>query len=137
MADFQNNGDVPQPARVNGKRDVVTSPNLLKWLAQGKLFEAGFGPEDTAADSQAAMDETLATFALQSSGSTKIVVPILLRLACVSEGGAAQRIDVAFTKPAALCATALTLTGGREITSVHNMYRTSPAQTGPTAKAYY
>lgn len=137
MADFQNNNSVAKSARVNANRDVVVASNYLRWLVQGKLFEAGFGAEDTAADSQAAIDDTLVSFALQSSGSTKIVLPLFLRLACVSEGGAAQRIDVAFTKPAGLCATALTLTGGRAMTSIHNMYRTSPAQTGPTASALY
>ena len=137
MADFLDKSNVAVAARVTRNRDVVTSPNYLKWLAQGKVFEAGFGPEDTAADSQAAIDDTLATFALQASGSTKIVIPLLLKLAMTADGGALTRLDVAFTKPAGLCATALTLTGGRAMTSIHNMYRTSPAQTGPTASALY
>jgi len=137
MADFQNKNSVAVAARTNGNRDVISQASYLRWLAQGKLFEAGFGPEDTAADSQAALDDTLVTFALQSNGASKIVVPILFKAMMVADGGALTRIDVAFTKPAALCATALTLTGGRAMTSIHNMYQTSPAQTGPTASALY
>ena len=137
MADFLNNSNVAVAARTTANRDVVTSLPLGKWLIEGKLFEAGFAPEDTAADSQAAIDDTLVTFALQAVGASKIVIPLFLRLACVSEGGAAQRIDIAFTKPANLCATNLTLTGGRAMTSIHNMYRTSPAQSPPTALALY
>jgi|SRR3990170_674589 len=137
MADFLNNSNVAVAARTTANRDVVTSLPLGKWLIEGKLFEAGFAPEDTAADSQAAIDDTLVTFALQAVGASKIVIPLFLRLACVSEGGAAQRIDIAFTKPANLCATNLTLTGGRAMTSIHNMYRTSPAQSPPTASALY
>jgi hypothetical protein len=115
----------------------VVSQNYYKWLVQGKLFEAGFGAEDTAADSQASIDDTLVTFALQAGAGSKIVIPLYLRLAMTAEGGALGRADVAFTKPAALCATALTLTGGRAMTSIHNMYRTVPAQNGPTASALY
>lgn len=137
MSNFENNSNVAQAGRVNGNRDVVVALPYLRWLAQGKIFEAGFGVEDTAADSQAAIDDTLVSFALQSVGSTKIVVPLLLKLAMTADGGALTRIDVAFTKPAALCATVLALTGGRALTSIHNMYRTSPAQSGPTALALY
>ena len=137
MADFLNNASTPVAGRVNGNRDLVVSPNYWKWLAQGKLFEAGFGAEDTPADSQAAIDDTLATFALQAGAGPKIVVPLLLRLAMVTDGGALTRIDIAFTKPAGLCGTTLTLSGGRAMTSIHNMYRTNPAQDGPTASALY
>jgi len=137
MSDYLNDAGVAKAGRVTNNRDTVVSPNYWKWLAQGKIFEAGFGAEDTAADSQAAIDDTLVTFALQSSGSTKIVVPLVFKDMMVADGGALTRIDIAFTKPAALCATAHTLTGGRAMTSIHNMYRTSPAQTGPTASALY
>ena len=137
MADFQNNASTAVAGRVTANRDLVVSPNYWKWLVQGKLFEAGFGPEDTAADSQAAIDDTLVSFALLSVGAGKIVVPLLLKLAMTADGGALTRLDISFTKPAALCATALALTGGRAMTSIHNMYRTSPAQSGPTASVFY
>jgi len=137
MADFITTTGIPKAANVTRNGDLISGNTLLKWLAQGKLFEAGFAPEDTAADSQAAIDDTLATFALQAGGSNKIIIPLFLRLAMVAEGGALGRADVVFTKPAGLCATALTLTGGRAMTSIHNMYRTSPSQNGPTATALY
>jgi len=137
MSDYLDSGNAPVAGRVTRNRDLVVSANYWKWLAQGKLYEAGFGAEDTAADSQAAIDDTLVTFALQAGAGSKIVIPLFLRLAMVTEGGALGRADVAFTKPAALCATSLALTGGRAMTSIHNMLRTVPAQNPPTASALY
>lgn len=137
MSDFLDSQNTPVAGRVTRNRDLVVSPNYFKWLAQGKLFEAGFGAEDTAADSQAAIDDTLVTFALQSGAGSKIVIPLLLRITMVTEGGALGRADVAFTKSASLCATQFALTGGRAMTSIHNMLRTVPAQNPPTASALY
>jgi hypothetical protein len=137
MSDFSNNNNVAQPARTNFNREVVTQKNLLRWLAQGKIFEAGVGVEDTASDSQAALDDTKATYALQSPSSSSIlVIPLLLKLMMIADGGALTAIDVAFTKPAGLCATPLTLSG-RAMTSIHCMYQASPALASPSASALY
>lgn len=137
MADFTNNAGTAVSGRTNSKRDLVVQQNLLKWVAEGKVFEAGFGVEDTAADSQAALDDTKVTFALQSpANSYTLVVPILLKLACVADGGALTAIDIAFTKPAGLCATANTLSG-RALTSIHCMYQANPNKATPLAQALY
>jgi hypothetical protein len=137
MADFLNNSDVAMAARVTSARDVVSSSNLLKWLAQGKIFEAGAGVEDTASDSQAALDDTKATFALQSpAGTNTLVIPLTLKLMMVADGGALTAIDVAFTKAAGLCATVNTLSG-RAMTSIHCMFQTNPTKNTPKASALY
>src|SRR3990167_9686651 len=127
--DFQNRSGVAQAARVTGERDVINAPSYLRWVAEGKVFEAGFGAEDTAADSQASLVATTATFALQApEADDPIVVPICLKLMCVADGGALSRFQVLFTKPAKLCATALALSTTRDLTSKHNMYRSNPPQ---------
>ena len=139
MADFLNNSNVAVAGRTNANRDLVTSPNYLRWLAQGKVFEAGFGVESTPADSQAAIDDTLVTFALQApSADSPLVIPILLKLMMVADGGALTRIDVAFTKPASQCATALALSGGRAMLGGSlPMYRTTAKSFTAQASALY
>jgi len=129
MADFVNNSGTPVAAVVTANNSIVTMPNLLKWAAQGKIMEAGLGLEDTAIAGAAAIDDTKPNFALQApSDSTTLVVPLLCRITCTAEGGAAPSVHVMVTKPAALCATAMTLSG-TALTSKHNCYRTNPAST--------
>ena len=136
--DFQDKNGTAQGAFVTGERDVVVVPNYLKWLAEGKIFEAGFGAEDTAADSQAALVATTPSFALQAPEAEEpIVVPIMLKLMCTADGGALSQFQVLFTKPARLCATVLAVSTTRDLTSKHNMYRSNPPQKAQEAKAYY
>ena len=135
---FEDRNDNPQAGGVNGKRDVIVAPNYMRWLAEGKIFEAGFGAEDTAADSQASLDETKVTFALQSPEADEpIVVPICLKLMCTADGGALSNFQVMFTKPARLCATVNALSTTRAMTSIHNMFRRNPPVASPKAGAYY
>ena len=123
---FKDRLNAPRSAAITGERDVITSPNLFKWLMQGKIFEAGYGLEDTAVDSEATVADITATFSLQSPvASDLLIIPIILKLMQTDDGGALTVFQVSFTKPAALCATALTLTG-TALTSKHNMYRTNP-----------
>lgn len=135
MADFTDNNNVAQSARVTGNRNVVTLPAMWKWLAQGKIFEAGLGPEDTPVDSEAALADITATFSLQSPSAAKpLVIPLFVKFMMIADGGALSNFQLAFTKPAALCATALTLSG-TALTSKHSLYRTNPKQTEQTAEA--
>src|SRR3990167_10362491 len=130
--DFQDRGGNPQPALVNGQREPIVSPNYWRWLMEGKVFEAGFGAEDTAADSQASLVATTATFALQSpEADTPIVVPICLKLMCTADGGALSNFQVLFTKSARLCGTALALTTTRALTSIHALYQKNPPIAAP------
>ncbi len=139
MADYQDRNNTPQAASVTGERDVITSPNYWRWLAEGKIFEAGFGGEDVddQEDSQATLADITATYALQSpTADEPIVVPILLKLMMSNDGGALTNFQVAFTKPAALCGTPLTLSG-TALTSKHSLYRTTPPQTAQQATALF
>ena len=135
--DYQDRSSVAQDARVTRKRDLVVSPNLLKWAAEGKIFEAGFGLEDTAPLTAGILADTTVTFSLQAPASTTlIVVPILLKIALTDDGGALTNYQVCFTKPAGLCDTSLTLSG-TAMTSKHSLYRTNPAQTAQQATTLY
>lgn len=136
--DFQDKNGTAQGGLVTGERDVIVAPNYLKWLVEGKIFEAGFGAESTAADSQASLVATTATFALQAPEADEpIVVPITLKLMCVADGGALSRFQVLFTKPAKLCATALALSTTRDMITKHNLYQSNPPKKAQEAKAYY
>jgi len=126
MADLKDRNDVPQAGGVNGKRDIIVAPNLYRWAAEGKVFEAGYGLEDTAIDSEgsATVNATTATFSLQApSSSSLLVIPLLLKLCITTEGGAVAYYQLMFTKPAGLCATSMTLSG-TALTSKHCLYRT-------------
>lgn len=140
MADFKDRLGAPQPAQVTGKGDVIVAPNFWRWLAQGKVHEAGFGLEDVddQEESQASLNATLATYALQAPvADSPIIVPILLKLMMSNDGAALTNYQVVFTKPAALCATKLALSGGSPLTSKHCLYRTNPPRTKQEATAIY
>jgi len=135
MPDFKDRNNVIDAGGLTGERDVITTPNLYRWLMEGKIFEAGYGLEDSAVDGEgsATVDDTTATFSLQAPASSSLlVIPLLLKLGIVSEGGAVAFFQLMFTKPAGLCATALTLSG-TALTSKHCVYRTNPAQTAQQA----
>lgn len=119
--------NVPRTVMVTGERDVITSPNLFRWLMEGKVFEAGYGLEDSAIDCESSVEDITATFSLQApAASSLLVVPILLKLCMTDDGGTdSNEMQVSFTKPAALCVVALTLSG-TALTSKHCMYRTNP-----------
>lgn len=137
MSDFTNNNSVATTARVTANRDQVTIPTLWKWAAQGKVFEAGFGLEDTAKAAIASIVATTPTFSLQSPSSTSLlVIPILLKVALTDDGSALEELSVAFTKPAGLCATSMTISG-TTLTSKHALYRKNPALTAQQATALF
>jgi len=137
MSDFQDRNSVAQAARVSGVGNLITSSTLLRWAIEGKVFEAGFGAEDTATSIEAALNDTTPAFSLQApASSTLLVIPLVAKVALVTVGGAAHKVLLAFTKPAGLCATALTLSG-TAFTSKHAVYRTSPPQTAQDALVLY
>ena len=135
MSDFNNNANVARPARVTANRDIVTVPTLWKWAAQGKVFEAGMGMEDTAVSTLAAIADITASCSLQApTASTTLVIPILLAVSLTVDGNALTELSVSFTKPSGLTGTALTLSG-TALTSKHCVYQTNPAKTAQTATA--
>ncbi len=127
MSDFTNNVGTPNTARITAKRDLVTIPTLWKWVAEGKVFEAGLGMEDTAIAMLAAINDQTASCSLQAPVSTTtLIIPIMTKIAILDDGSALTDISVAFTKPAGLTAAAFTLSG-TAMTSKHCLYRTGGA----------
>jgi len=139
MADYTNNAGVALAGRVTGNRDLVTAGHLLKWAAQGKIFEAGQGLQTVAVDSQGEAsltpDDVKATFALQSSSaSAPLIIPIMFKCMWEVEGGAATDHHLIFTKKSSDCAAALALSG-RPMVSIQNMNKVKTHS--PTASALY
>jgi hypothetical protein len=141
MADFSNNNNIAQAARVTANRDIVTLPSYYKWLAQGKIFEAGQGLQTVGIDSQGETtltpDDVKATCALVApSGATTLVIPLLFKVMFEVEGGAATDFQLIFTKAASECATALTLSG-RDMAASQCMYSANPVKASPSASPLY
>jgi len=135
MSDFTNNNSVATTARVTANRDLVTLPTLWKWAAEGKVFEAGLGMEDTAIATLAAVNDQTASCSLQAPNSTTtLVIPIMAKIAILNDGSALTQLSVSFTKPSGLTATAMTLSG-TAMTSKHALYQKNPALTAQTATA--
>ena len=139
MADFQTNAGVSVAARVTGNRDLLTSTHLMKWAAQGKIFEAGQGLQTVAIDSQAEAsltpDDTKATYALVApSGDSPLIIPIMLRVCWEAQGGAATDNHLIFTKKASDCVVDLALSGRASI-SIQNMNKGKSHS--PKASALY
>lgn len=138
MADFKDNDNVPRPARVTGNGDLVILDSYWKWLAQGKVFEAGTGIQ-TAADltqGEAAVtpDDVKATFALVApAGETPLVLPLFFKVMFEAEdSAAAPDSQLIFTKSAGECAAVLALSG-RDMTVEGCMYKANPVKKGPAA----
>ena len=134
MSDFLTRANVPVSGGVTGARDLIVIPSLFKWLAEGKIFEAGMGAESTAIVSSDALAETEPQISLQAPTNDTLVIPIMLKLCCTADGGALSNVQVAFTKAAVLCATSLTLSG----TAAHHKSNANKAyNTSPEATALY
>lgn len=137
MSDFQDRNDVAQAARVTGAGDLVSMQTLFRWAVEGKVFEAGYGCEDTAIALDTTLADTTPLFSLQAPASASLlVIPLMLKLTITNDGNSATVYEVAFTKPAGLCAVSGGLTlSGTALTSKHCVYQTSPAQTAQQATA--
>jgi len=131
MADFLTNGNVAVAGRATGNRELITSSNILKWLAQGKVFSAGLGCEETAVDSEAALADVSPTFGLFApSGETTIVLPLYASFSVTGEGGAANVVQCAVTKAANNCGTAMTKSGtALSKQNCNALYNTPPQAT--------
>ena len=122
---FEKRTSVLTPARTTGNRDVITTPNLMKWAAEGKIFEAGQGIKTDAMDSQTETtltpDKVKASVALVApSSSDTLVIPIMLRILTEVEGGSVVDHQLIFTKKSSDCVVDLHLSG-RPLVSIQNM----------------
>ncbi len=132
MAQFLDRDSVAVSAGVTGNRDVITSPSVLRWVAEGKVFEGGLGCESTAVDCgvmSATLDETLPTFALFAPHSNLFVLPIMCKLMMTDDGDTLTNYQICFTKAAANCATALTESGTalHHVSNINKNYNNSSA----------
>lgn len=129
MADYLTRGNVAVAGRVTGNRDLITTPSLLRWAAEGKIFTAGLGAEDTAIDSAASLNDTTPTFGIKApASSATFILPIYVRATVTGDGGAASYVQTCITKAAANCAVAFTLSGTALQTHNHNTNLTSSPQ---------
>ncbi len=130
MAEYEDKDNVARPARVNKERDLITIPNIWRWTVEGKVFEAGYGLEDSAITSEGAINDLNVGYSLQAPSSSELlVIPIMLKICIVADGSSLTTFQVLFTKPAGLCATPMVLSAGTALTSKHALYRSNPAKT--------
>ncbi len=136
MADFKDRLDVAQSARVNGQREIMTSPAILRWVREGKVFSASQGLEATDIASVTTDADVKPTIVLQSPASaTTLVVPLQVRIAITADGGGLSTIDVSFTKAAAEVATPLALSAGTTL-NIQNHITSNPMKTGLATAEY-
>ncbi|MFA6307103.1 MAG: hypothetical protein WC639_04840 [Patescibacteria group bacterium] len=137
MSDFQNNNSVAVAARTTANRDAVTLDSYYRWVAEGKVFEAGQSLQSTGLDSQAETaltpDDVKASFALVApSSSSKIIVPILFKVMFEGDGGAAPDSWLIFTRSSGAMGVSLAVTG-TDVNAKNCLYATNPTKAAPQA----
>ena len=137
MSDFETREGVARAGGLTGNRDLIITPNILRWVAEGKVFSAGVGYESAGIDDiGVTLDDETPDFGLYTSTSTTtFILPLLVRLSIHTEGGYYPRIIVGITRQASDCATTLARSAGTALPSVinHNI----ALNNAPTATAYY
>jgi hypothetical protein len=137
MADFSNNNNVAQAARVTANRSILNTPIFWKWVAEGKVFEAGQSLQSTGLDSQGETaltpDDVKASFALVApSGSNKLIVPIIFKSMFEGDGGAAPDSWLIFTRAAGAMGVTLAVTG-TAVNAQNCTYAANPVKGTATA----
>jgi len=137
MADFSNNNNTAQAAVVTANRSILNTPIFWKWVAQGKVFEAGQSLQSTGLDSQAEAaltpDDVKASFALVApTGTGKIIVPLIFKSMFEGDGGAAPDSWLIFTRAAGAMGVTLGVTG-TAVNAQNCTYATNPVKGTPTA----
>lgn len=137
MSDFQNNSNVAVAARTTGNRDIVTLDSYYKWVAEGKVFEAGQSLQSAGLESQAETaltpDDVKASFALVApAGSNKLIVPILFKVMFEGDGGAAPDSWLIFTRASSAMGVKLVISG-TDVNAKNCTYETSPTKAAPLA----
>jgi hypothetical protein len=137
MADFQDNNNIAKAALVTGNRSIVTTPAFYRWVAQGKVFEAGQSLQSTGLDSQAEAaltpDDVKASFALVApTGTGKLIVPIMFKVMFEGDGGAALDEWLIFTRGAGAMGVTLAVSG-TAVNAQNCTYATNPVKGTPAA----
>ena len=130
MADFLNRLGSAVAARTNGQREIMTSPAVLRWVREGKVYSGGQGLEATdilGVDTEA--DTTPSVVLASPASATTLVVPLQVKMAITNDGSGLNTLDVSFTKAAAEVATALALSSGTAL-NIQNHITLNPMKTG-------
>jgi len=135
--DFTNNNGTAVAGRVTANRDLVTVDSYFRWVAEGKVFEAGQSLQSTGLDSQGETaltpDDVKASFALVApQSSNKIIVPILFKAMFEGDGGAAPDSWLIFTRAAPSMGVTLAVTG-TAVNAQNCLYASSPVKASPAA----
>jgi hypothetical protein len=120
-------GDVVNP-RANNAREQVFSSQVMDWAMRGYLFTASQGLEATDIATVTTEADTTPTATLQApAGSSVVVIPLRVWVSLTNDGGGLTTLDLSYTKAAAQCATAMTLSG--TALNVQNHYTPNPMTT--------
>ncbi len=107
-----SSGDIINP-RANEAKEQIFSGQVMDWVLRGWVYSFGLLSDDTTnVASATTLADTTPTIALQSpAGGDTIVVPLRVQVTAVSADGGLVTTDICYTKAAAGCATAMTLSG--------------------------
>ncbi len=117
--------------RLNEAREQISGRQIMDWVLRGYVFSCGLLVDDgTNIVSVVTLADTTPLVSLQSPiGGDTIVVPLAVHISMTEgDGGGLSQYDIAYTKAASDCATALTLSG-TAMTGVINHLTRSPALT--------
>ncbi|KKL92130.1 hypothetical protein LCGC14_1887780 [marine sediment metagenome] len=87
----------PQLYRLSRRGEIVIPDYLWQLAAEGRLYIAGLGAEETAVDSAAALDDQTPTFELAAPASGTIVVPLYMAFHMKTDGGALTQADITYS----------------------------------------
>ena len=104
-------GVVVNPA-ANTAREIILADQLFDSVLNDYVFTASQGLEATDISSVAAESHTTPVVSLQApTGTNKLVIPLRVWVSLTNDGAGLGYVDLAYTKAAKQCATALTLSG--------------------------
>lgn len=83
------NGQTGRAIRTSVRNEIVIADFKHQMVADGKVFMAGIGVEDTPIADQAAFNDTTPMFGLQAPDAGTVVIPLAFILGIDIEGGAA------------------------------------------------
>ncbi len=121
-------GSVINP-RANEAREQISGSQVMDWMLRGYIFSYGLLVDDgTNIASVTTLADTTPLVSLQSPiGGDTIVVPLKVHMGVhADDGGGLSQFDIAYTKAASDCLTAMTLSG-TAVTGVVNHLTRSPA----------
>ncbi len=139
MSDFKDDNDTAKAALLTSNRQVVTLDSYWRWVAQGKVFEAGnslqTAPDNSQGETALTPDDVKASFALVAPASkSPIIVPLLFKVMFETDGAAAPDSWLIFTRSAPIMGVSLVISG-LAATAQNCTYASNPIKGSPKASA--